>query len=380
MATLPPSRHSTRERVAVGLVAGLLVGLLTATPLSARAGMQPDAEARALLLAQRAQPDAAAFRRALALAERAVVETPDRASAWTTLAWTRMQEHRFADALAAAEKAQTQAQALAGDDPVNLALMCDALVELGRYPEAVATAQRLIDLRPGPPAWIRGARLRFLHNDLPGAIALMTQAAQGGGRGEAAAWTWLELSQLHLHAGDTTAAEAALAAARRAQPDLAALLPAEARLSLARGDREAALKLYRLALAAQPNAEDALAAWRLARQLGRDGVARHQAALLDGIARLDGAVLSRRALADYFADSGRSQQALVLARQEFAARPDIYSHASLARALASTGASTGTASDMSEARHHARLALALNTPDPALRAKLDAILAQQPKP
>jgi len=372
MLKLHHTWRATRERGAVCLLASLLAGLLAALSPAALAESAPDAEARALLLAQRLNADAAGFRRALALAERAMVETPDRASTWTTLAWTRMQEHRFADALAAAERAQ----ALAGDDPVNLALMCDALVELGRYPDAVATTQRLIDLRPGPPAWIRGARLRFLHNDLPGAIALMTQAAQGGGRGEAAAWTWLELSQLHLHAGDATAAEAALAAARRAKPDLAALLPAQARLSLARGDREAALSLYRQALAAQPNAEDALAAWRLARQLGRDGVAKHQAALLDGIARLDGAVLSRRALADYFADSGRSQQALVLARQEFAARPDLYSHASLARALASTGEATG----MTEARHHARLALALNTPDPALRAKLDAILAQQPKP
>lgn len=368
MARRHPDMRTTRARMAACLLCGLLAGPVSPAP----AGMTPDAEARALLLAQRARPDAAGFRDALALSERAVAETPGRASAWTTLAWTRMQEHRFAEALAATERAQ----ALAGDEQVNLALKCDALVELGRYPEAVDAAQRLMDLHPGPPAWVRGARLRFLHGDLPGAAELMRQAADGGGRGEASAWIWLELAQLHLHAGDAAAAEDGLLEARRAHADLPALLPVQARLRLARGDAAGALALYRRALAAQPGAEVALAAWRLARQLGRAGETRRHAALLDAIARLDGAALSRRALADYFADSGRPRQALSLAREEFAARPDIYSHATLARALAAGGTDAGRA----EARHHARQALALNTPDPALRAEMAALLAQDATP
>jgi tetratricopeptide (TPR) repeat protein len=246
--------------------------------------------------------------------------------------------------------------------------MCDALVELGRYEEAVTVAQRLNDLKPGVPAWIRTARLRFLHNDLEGAIELLGKAANSSGeRGEAAAWTWLELARLHLHAGATSAAGLALDAARRAYPELPAILPVRASLKLAQGDARGALDLYRQALALQPNAEDALAAWRLARQSGQDGFTKHQAALLEGLAKLDSAALSRRALAEYFSDSGQSGRALELARQELAARPDLYSHATLARALAGAGDRTG-------AQQHARQAMALNTPDPRLQADMAAIL------
>jgi Flp pilus assembly protein TadD len=58
---------------------------------------------------------------------------------------------------------------------------------------------------------------------------------------------------------------------------------------------------------------------------------------------------------------------LELARQELAARPDIYSHATLARALAGAG-------DRAQAQAHARQALALNTPDAQLQAEMAAIL------
>jgi tetratricopeptide (TPR) repeat protein len=233
----------------------------------------------------------------------------------------------------------------------------------------VATAQRLADIDPGVPAWVRAARLRFLHKDLEGAIELMARAARSAGpRGETAAWVWLELSRLHLHGGTTTHAAQAVAAAQRAHPSLSALLPARARLLHAQGEPSAALDLYRQGLAVDPAAEDALAAWRLARQLGREGVAKHLAALLDGLARLDAEGLSRRALAEYFSESGRNGRALELARRELSARPDIYSHATLARVLARQGHGA-------EAENHARQALVLDTPDPQLQADMRAILA-----
>ncbi len=352
-----------RTRVTAAAIACLLA-VLTVCPALAGSSLGSPEDAQADLLAQRTRPDAARFERARAIAESEVGRAPNEALSWTLLAWARMLDHRFADALEAARSADR----LVAGDPLSLALMCDALVELGRYEEAVTVAQRLNDLKPGVPAWIRTARLRFLHNDLEGAIAILDKAANSSGqRGEAAAWTWLELARLHLHAGGTAAAALALDAARRAYPELPAILPVRASLELAQGDAHAALGHYRQALALQPSAEDALAAWRLARQLGQDGVAKHQAALLDGLARLDSAALSRRALAEYFSASGQSARALELARQELAARPDIYSHATLARALAGAG-------DRAQAQAHARQALALNTPDAQLQAEMAAIL------
>jgi tetratricopeptide (TPR) repeat protein len=331
----------------------------------ALAGDDPLAEAQALLAAQRARPDAARFERAKGIAEAEVARAPGAARAWTLLAWARMIEHRFADALAAARTAD----GLAPDDARTLALMSDALVELGRYDEAIAVTQRLADTSPGVPAWIRAAHIRFLYGDLDGAIGLMAMAARAGSpHAEETAWTWLDLARLELHAGDLAAAGGALAAAQAAFPALPGLPSAKARLQLAEGNNKAALDLLRESLRAQTNAEDALLAWRLAQQMGEEGSVRHFAALLDALARLDTLGLSRRTLAEYFAETGEQPRALALARQEFEARPDIYSHAILATVLQRAG-------EAALARDHARRALALGTADRQLRVAMGAILA-----
>jgi len=322
-------------------------------------------KADTLLLAQRTRPDAALFEQAKRIAIQAVKRAPRDASAWTVMAWVHMIEHRFADALLATQKAES----LQPDQPRTLALMSDALVELGRYDEAVMRAEQLADIAPGMPAWIRVAHLRFLYNDLEGAIQLMAMAARAGRRStEETAWTWLDLARLHLHAGDVDGADQDIAAAQRAYPGLPAAFAAKARMKLAQGEAGTASDLFKQALTAQPNAEVALEAWHLARQLDQTGPAKHYAALLEGLARLD-AGRSRRALAEYFAETGQTQRALKLAQEELAARPDIYSHATMARILARAGSRP-------EARKQAQAALALNTPDRQLQADMGAILGE----
>lgn len=339
--------------------------LLACIAFIARADDGSLGEVEKLLLAQRARPDPVQFERAKVLVAAEVERNPTSAKAWTLMAWTCMAEHRFGAALDAAKRADT----LASGDPRNLALMSDALTELGRYPEAVRVTQRLVDLDPGVPAWTRAARQRFLHNDLDGAIDLMARAARAGTpRGEATAWVWVELARLQEYAGRVSDAARALDAAEAAYPELPGLLPARAGLLVAQGQPRPALVLYRQALAQQPAADVALAAWRLAREVEEQGTAKHYAALLDGLVRLDAAGLSRRPLAEFLCDNDQPERAVELARQELAARPDIYSHATLARALARAG-------NVVEATRHARLALALDTPDPLLQRQMRAILA-----
>jgi hypothetical protein len=342
----------------------LLLLLLVLAPLPALAEPKDSLPAiESQLLAQRTRPDAAQFARAAGVVELAVKDAPGNVQAWVLLAWVRMIEHRFNDALAAAQRAER----LAPDHPRLLALKSDALVELGRYDEAVSVTQHLVDVAPGIPAWTRAAHLRFLLDDLDGAIEIMGMAARAGAQnGEASAWVWLDLARLYLDAGNPRAASGAIAMAERAAPGLAATRSIEARLKLVQGDARAALGASRQALAIQPSAEAALTAWRIARQLKDAGLEKHLAALLEGFAKLD-RERSRRALAEYFSDSGQLKLALECAREEHAARPDIYSEATLARVLQRAG-------DAPEAQRHARAALALNTPDPELQSDMRAIL------
>ncbi len=335
----------------------LAVSTVAADPLS---------EAESLLLAQRTRPDAAQFERAKRIIATEAERTPNRARVWTLLAWAHMTEHRFGEALEAAKTAQH----LVPDEPRTLALMNDALVELGRYAEAVAMTQRLAELEPGVPAWTRAAHLRFLHGDLDGAIELMALAARSSPkRGEAAAWAFVHLARLYLYAGNPAAAEQAIAAAEQAYPNLSATWREKGYLLSAQGDLKGALEAHRQALSLHPNAEDALAAWHIACKLGQEGTAKHLASLLEALVKLDTG-LSRRELAEYFAETGQFSHAEKLAQEELAARPDIYSHATLARVLARAG-------NRSKAQNHARAALALGTPDPRLQADMRAILGQR---
>ncbi len=283
------------------------------------------------------------------------------------MAWARMIEHRFGEALELAFIADS----LAPDDPRTQALMSDALMELGRYDQAVEAVERLLSLKPGAMAWIRTARLRFLHDDLEGPIELMVKAAKNVSReGEHSAWIWLKLAKLHLFHRDTRAAARSIARAQRAYPGLPAIVRMRARLALALGKPRTALAFYRKAVNLRPKAEDVLTAWRLSRQLDEPGQVKHWSALLEGMASLEGYRLSQRALAEYFAATGRYDRARTLALGALAVRPDIYSHAVMARVLARAG-------DDLQAKEHARAALRLNTPDPRLQAQMGAILADK---
>src|SRR5437016_72791 len=66
----------------------------------------------------------------------------------------------------------------------------DAYTELGRYEEAVAAFQRMVDTRPDQTSFARVSYARELHGDLPGAIEAMQSAVDTAPPGtEASEWT-----------------------------------------------------------------------------------------------------------------------------------------------------------------------------------------------
>jgi tetratricopeptide (TPR) repeat protein len=122
-----------------------------------------------------------------------------------------------------------------------LAVLVDAQVELGRYTEAEASLQRLLDLDPDAAALARTSYLRELHGDLDGAAFAMLSAEQAatGDPGQRATLATFS-GDLALGRGDLRTAEAAYARAASAAPALASLQLGQARLLVARGDLEGA--------------------------------------------------------------------------------------------------------------------------------------------
>lgn len=365
-----------------GLLSGLLIGipgpaLQAAGPprLSPLAQAQSpaalDVQSLAALAAAhldrvRTHNSADDLARAEKLIDRLLKEAPEDPRSHTLDARRLMVAHRFSAALTAT----LQAEALGAGDLVTLSMKADALVELGRYDDAEAVIQQLLDRHYGPAALSRAAHFRFLHGDLEGALELATQALRGT-RAPSFDHAWLTLQQaelLLLHGQADEARRACLAAEAGAPVQALAL---QARISEAEGRLEEADLLLRNAIRQQLRPEDIVERWRLAVRRHDQPEAARQGALLQGLARLDEASggRDRRLFAGWFADqTQRLHEAERLARAELAARPDIFSHALLAWVLHRQGRND-------EARPHAEQAIALGTPDWTLRRQAGMTLA-----
>lgn len=305
--------------------------------------------------------DAALYDRALASLDRALEIAPGDVDAARARVWALLGKHEFAAALREAKALNARFP----DDLTTYALLVDANVELGRYADAEAAAQWLLDLRPGNiPGLTRAAYLRELYGDLDGSLELMLQALQRTppGETEERAWLLTQVSHLQLNAGR-------LAYAERAADDALALFPAYhyalhqlALVREAQGRHADALALRRQHVAAAPHPENRL--W-LARALARNGHASEADAEFAGFvsaarAETDKWDNANRELIDYLANEGRDAAgALALAEREYARRQDLQTRAAFAWALHCNGRHAA-------AWQQAQAMLDLGTRDPAL--------------
>lgn len=278
-----------------------------------------------------------------------------------------MSLHRFAEALERCERALSHDSA----EPLALALRADALTELGRYDDALAAVQILLDRNAPLAAYPRAAQLRFLHGDIAGALELAQQALDmTPPKHPEHAWLARDFARLLLQAGRVDEAKNVLLALPAVSAADHGLL---ARVLQAAGDTEGAAAHWQLAYGVTPMPEYGVALWKLAIERGDEREVRRLTRLLDGQSRLDAAQggLAARNFIEFFARSNRLAEAERLAREEWARRPDVYSEAQLAWVLQSAGR-------VDEAAEHARLARRLNTPDRDLIEWLSAIPAIGP--
>jgi tetratricopeptide (TPR) repeat protein len=298
-----------------------------------------------------------------ACAEVALDLLPESALALDLKGLVLLNDHRFAEARALAERILEKHP----DDVMALGSLSDALLELGDDAGAVHAAEQMVALKPNNPSYARVAYLRWLHGDDQGALEVMRlaiDAASGSAREpEPRAWTLTQAALIFWHRGDYDGADAGFDLALKGFPDFAPALVGKGRVALARGEAERAVALLARAYQLSPLVETG---WLLgdARALAGDsaGAARAYAQIVRQGRRAD-----PRTLSLYLSTSGRDPAlALSLAAAEAERRGDVYTHDAYAWALFRIG-------QLVQARREIEAALRLGTRDARLLYHAGAI-------
>jgi tetratricopeptide (TPR) repeat protein len=144
-----------------------------------------------------------------------------------------LSRHQFHDAL----DWGSRARALNPAQARIYGVIGDAQIELGQYPEAIATFQKMVDLRPDLSSYSRVSYARELYGDLDGAIEMMQKAIIASGPyPENSSYLRVQLSGLYFTKGDVAAAEQEGTRALMESPGYAPALAALAKIDAAKGN------------------------------------------------------------------------------------------------------------------------------------------------
>lgn len=123
-------------------------------------------------------------------------------------------------------------------------VLTDALVELGDYDESFRSLQRMLDLRPGVPAYTRASYSFELRGDIPAARAALEEALRIASDPADIAFAHRYLGELAFGEGDLDRAERQFVAGLEADPSYTPLLAGRARVAAARDEVELALDTW----------------------------------------------------------------------------------------------------------------------------------------
>ncbi len=328
----------------------------------------------ALGLTQRARDtaDPAFYDRAEEAVRRSLELKPGNLEGRKMLVWTLLGKHHFAAALELARSLNKQIP----DDVQVYGFLTDAHVELGNYKEAEEACQWMLDLRPGNVAGLtRAAYLRELFGDIEGSIELMSSAYQRTPPEETEERVWLltQLAHLELVAGRVENAERLLRDALQAIPDYHYALANLAKVRRAQDRHEEAARLLKRRYEVAPHPENLYDFAEAVERAGRPAEARAAYAEFEKRARQEAENWdnANRELIFYYAEhAGKPEEALRIARTEFARRQDVYTLDAYAWALHANR-------QHGEAREQVNRVLAVGTKDPALVARARIISTQR---
>jgi tetratricopeptide (TPR) repeat protein len=289
-----------------------------------------------------------ALRRSLA------VRPTGNAAAETGLGALAAAKHDFRAALVFARRAVAA-------DPYSAdayGVLTDAYVELGRYPEAKAAVQRMLNLRPDTSSYSRASYLFELHGDLKHANELMETARADATDPADITFCLLHLGELAFGAGNLDQAAADFGEGLTRQPGVATLLADRAKVEAARGELPAAITDLRAATGTLPTVDHLVTLSDVLRAAGNTGEATRTDDEVRISARLPGATPASTDidLILFYADHGDPRAAVAKARALLAARPGVIVETAYGWALHSAGRDR-------EALVHANRGLRLGTRD-----------------
>src|SRR5215207_1532889 len=289
--------------------------------------------------------------------EKALSFQPDDYASVAVKGALALARHDFHSALEWGEKAKQ----LNPDRTYAYGVIADAQIELGRYEEAVATLQTMVDLRPDMSSYSRISYIRELHGDTEGALEMMQLAVDSGTpNGENTAWVRTQLANLYFNTGDLDRAELEYERTLQDRPNYVYAIAGLGRVDAARGKLDEAIQLLQQTVTIMPMPEFVITLGDLYQASGQQDAADQQYQLVAAIEKLYRAngVDMDMEIALFNADHEQNLvETLALARKAYDNRPSIHGADALAWALYKTG-------KYEEAQTYSAEALQLRTRDP----------------
>jgi tetratricopeptide (TPR) repeat protein len=165
-------------------------------------------------------------------------------------------------------------------------VLTDAETQLGHRAAATAAVQRMLDLRPGLPAYTRAAYDLEQRGRIADARALLQRSLTDAVDPSTVAYCRAQLGDLAWHAGDLATAEHEYAAGHDADPSYAPLVLGMARVSAARGRTSASLAAFADVTRRAPTPSNLIEYAEQLRAAGRSDDARAQLDLAGQALRL----------------------------------------------------------------------------------------------